>query len=187
LKRHLLLALTVFFPYSILFAIVCIFNGYFAESLFQNYGVYVFRTLFILYLAALICSVVSFIIGIVRKWSGEELLRTNMIIKLIHIPAYVLVFIIGLVNLIRLFTYLLYENYCFALTIILMVLNCMTIILTGLIGLCGVIRSYKENKFSRKEVFIHGFLQFVFCVDVISSIIAYKKARSQALTGENHT
>ncbi len=177
MKRYLHLSLIVIFPYLILFAILCMPLGYFKESLFRDYGFYLLRTLLILYLAAFLFSVATLAVSIIKKWSGEELLRVNLTVKLLHIPVYVFAFIIGMFYLFILFSSLMYENYRFTLTIILMVLNCMTIFLTGLIGLGGVIRGFKENKLSKIEVIVHGFFQFVLIADVISSIIVYNKTK----------
>ena len=177
MKRYLHLSLVVLFPYSILFAIVCMFRGYFTEFLFWDYGAHLLGTLLVFYLVALICSIATLIVSIKRQWSGKEILRINMTIKLLHILPHVSIFIVGLLFLFMLFSSLMYENYRFILTIILMSLNCMTICLTGLIGLSGIARGFAENVFSKKEAIIYGLLQFVFFVDTVSSIIAYKKAK----------
>jgi len=96
----------------------------------------------------------------------------NMVIKLVHIPAYVAIFILGFAFLLTIFT--------FVFSIFLFILDVMTIFLTGVIGLSGVIRGYFEKKLSMKSAVIHGILQFVFCVDVISAIIVYRKAKKSS-------
>jgi hypothetical protein len=101
--------------------------------------------------------------------SAQEVARINMVVKLLHIPAYIVIFIIGLLGLITIFTA--------AISIVLMVMACMTISLTGLLGLGGIIRGLRENKLSKKESVIHAIFQFVFCADIISSIIVYRKIK----------
>jgi hypothetical protein len=54
----------------------------------------------------------------------------------------------------------------------------MTIALSGLIGLGGVIGSLREKKISNKKAGIHGILQFVYYADVISSIIIYRTVKA---------
>ncbi|HEX3017860.1 MAG TPA: hypothetical protein VHP31_08420 [Caproicibacter sp.] len=147
------------------------------ETIFHNDIFCGLLYLLIFYAAALVCSVATFIIGLVKKWNPQELLHINMVIKLIHIPAYILIFIIGLVCLLTIFT--------FAISIVLMILDSMTIFLSGLIGLGGIIRSYSENKLSKKAAVMHGILQFVFCADVISSIIVYRKVKIAKQNYEN--
>jgi len=169
MKKYLPLTLVILFPYMIIFAIVCIFTGFLMETVF-GYNVFVLiAALLILYIAAFICSAVVFIRSLVKKRSAIELLRMNMIIKLVHIPAYVLIFLLGFAFFMTIFT--------FAFTIALMILDVMTIVLTGLLGLSGVIRGYSENKLSQNAAIVHGILQFVFCLDVASAIIAYRKAK----------
>ncbi|QQO10867.1 hypothetical protein [Breznakiella homolactica] len=99
-----------------------------------------------------------------------------MKIKLIQIPAYVLIFLAGLLLLSTIFT--------MGISVVLMVLDIMAVFLSGLIGLAGVIRGFLEKKISKKASVIHGFLQFIFCADVISSIILYKKSLPDDLTAE---
>lgn len=99
----------------------------------------------------------------------DTVFHSNVVIKLIHIPAYVLLFIVGLLCLITIFTT--------PITIVLILLDGMTIFLTGLIGLGGVIRSSKENRISKSAMVIHGILQFIFCADVISVVVIYRTVR----------
>lgn len=54
-------------------------------------------------------------------------------------------------------------------------MDCLTITLSGLVGVVGIIKSLKENKITKETAVIHGALQFVFCVDVISSILIYRR------------
>lgn len=88
-----------------------------------------------------------------------------MVIKLIHIPAYLLIFLFGIASFITIFT--------FAFSAVFVVLDCLTICLTGIIGLASVFRSVMEKKLSKTAGVVHGFLQFIFCADVISAIILY--------------
>lgn len=169
MRRYFQLLLVILFPYLVVLALVCIYKGYFMETVFHNNAYPFLIALIVLYVTALVCSVAVFINSLVKKWNAQELLCINMVIKLIHIPAYLLIFFIGLASLITIFT--------FAISIFLMFLDGMTILLSGLIGLGGVIRSLKENKLSKRAAVIHGILQFVFCADIISSIIIYKTVK----------
>jgi len=139
------------------------------EPVFSNNGLLLIAALLVLYIAALICSLSIFIKSLVTKRNARELLRLNLVIKLVHIPAYVIIFILGLAFMITIFT--------FAISIVLMILDVMTIFLSGLIGLSGVIRGYSEEKISMKSATIHGILQFVFCLDVISAVIVYRRVK----------
>jgi len=172
LFKYGLYLFTLLFPYLIILAIICIFTnfGNIMELLFNNNALYVLATLMIIYVFALVCTIIQVILNIRSKISSKQLLFTNMMIKLIHIPAYIVIFLFGVLNLITIFT--------IGISIILMILDGMTIFLTGLIGLSGIIRGLFEKKLSPKNVLIYGIFQFIFCIDVISSIFLYKKIKN---------
>ena len=145
MKQYLKLILVILFPYFIIFALLCVFGVVFAEnsiftyimgSVFKNNGLLVLVILVLLYFAALICSATTLATSIVKKRDGRELLRLSMIIKLLHIPAYLLIFFVGFVSLITIFT--------MPVAFVLFVFCCM---------------------------------HFIFCADVISSVILYKKLK----------
>jgi hypothetical protein len=169
-KFYLLLPLIILFPYIVLSAFICLFSNAFMDTVFKNNGLYLFLTLMIIYIIAFVCSIILFITNIVFKRDSLQLLRINMIIKIIHIPAYVLIFLFGLLCLITIFSAWI--------TLILMVFDIITIFLTGLIGFGGIIRGVIENKISKKTAAIYAVLQFVFCFDVISSILLYRKIKT---------
>lgn len=166
MRKYLQFLLIALFPYLIVFALICMFTGYFMDTVFQNNVYSLLLILIVLYVVALVCAVTVFITSLAKKRRILEVLRINMIMKLIHIPAYLFIFVVGLFSMITIFT--------FGITIVLIILDGMTIVLSGLIGLGGVIRSLRENKISMKVAVIHGILQFVFCADIISSIVIYR-------------
>ena len=167
LKKYLPLFLVILFPYALLFAVVCMFTGFLMGSVFDGFGFV--PTLFVLYVAALACSLVVFTTSLARKRSALELLRMNMVIKIVHFPAYVAILILGLVyslNIVTLF-----------ISVFLLTYYIIAILLTGLIGLCGAIRGSSEGKTSKIYAVIHGILQFIYCLDIVSAIIVYRKVK----------
>jgi hypothetical protein len=164
------LLIVILFPYLILLALVCIFTqNIIMEKVFQNNTLYLVLLLIILYIFALIFTIIVFIKNIILKQDSQKLLKINMTIKLIHIPAYVLIFFASLLSFMTIFT--------MGFSIAFFVFDCMTIFLTGLIGLSGLIRCLIENKLPKKTIILNAILLFVFCLDVISSIIIYKKIK----------
>jgi hypothetical protein len=170
MRKDLQFFLIALFPYLIIFALICIFKGYFMDTVFHNNAYSLLLTLIVLYVAALVCAVIAFITSFEKKIKILEVLRINMIMKLIHIPAYLFIFVVGLLCMLSIFT--------IGITIVLMIFDGMTIVLSGLIGLGGVIRSLRENKISKKAAVIHGILQFVFCADIINSIVMYRTIKA---------
>lgn len=170
-NSYLSLLLVILFPYLILLALICIFTqNIVMEKIFQNNVLYLILVLIVFYIIAFISAIVVSIRNIILKQNPQTLLKMNMIIKLIHVPAYVLIFFAGLLSVLTIFT--------MGFSIAFFVLDCMTIFLTGIIGLFGLIRSLIENKLPQKTVIFYSILQFVFCFDVISSILIYKKVNA---------
>lgn len=169
--------LILFFPYLIALSILCIFTeigGKIIERVFQNNGLILLAILIVIYIIALICSIVNFFKNIISVKNAQEILYTNMIIKLVQIPAYVFIFFVGLMGLFTIFT--------MAISIVLLVLDSLTIFLTGLIGLSGIIKGCSEHKISKKESIFHGMFQFIFCLDIISCIWLYKRVEKLSIT-----
>ena len=139
------------------------------DTIFHNNVYSLLLTLIILYIPALICAVTAFISSFIKKEKPLDMLRINMLIKLIHISAYLFIFFVGLACIITIFT--------IGITIILIIFDIMTIALNGLIGLGGIIRSFREGEISIETAVFHGILQFIFCADIISSIVIYRKVK----------
>ena len=125
-------------------------------------------------MVAFISAAMSFATSFKKSNDTLSLLRTNLIIKLIHIPAYVMLFIMGLLSTITTFT------IGFALIVIL--LDIMIIILSGLVGLGAISKAMMEKRLSKEDVFLHGALQFVFCLDVFSAFSLYRKLKKETVS-----
>ena len=83
-----------------------------------------------------------------------ELAKINMTIKLIQIPAYLFLFIIGIACMFTIFT--------FAISFILLALDCASIFLSGLIGVSAVKQNYTDSILSIKQAIFYSILQFIF-------------------------
>ncbi len=121
---------------------------------------------------SLCCNLAFFILCIKRKWNARQVSLINMFVKLIHIPAYTIIFVLGLIFSVTVFT--------FAISFIFIIVDCLTIFMTGLIGTSAVIRCYRENKVSKKSAKIIAFFQYIFCVDIAASIILYIRSGRKA-------
>lgn len=159
----------VLFPYAIVFMMYCIFSGFLMEDVFQNNSYLCLLILILIWVVALVCAVSICTVSLIKKWDFVELSRVNMLIKTISIPAYVAIFVIGVVCMLTIFT--------FAISVALMILDVMAILLSGLIGLSAVKRCCDGKVLSTKQTILYCVLQFVFCADVVASIIVYRKTK----------
>lgn len=57
--------------------------------------------------------------------------------------------------------------------------DCITIFLTGLVGLTANLRVYKERKCSGSFAALNSVCQFIFCIDVISAVVVYICSRKE--------
>lgn len=100
-----------------------------------------------------------------KGWSARRQARATMWVKLVQIPAYVMWFVLGA------------ALFLFMGPLLAFLVDAMTIIVSGLVGLGTVFRCRKEGILTGKQTVTHGILQFVFCADVVSAIILYRKTK----------
>ena len=101
---------------------------------------------------------------------ATDLARANMIVKLIQIPAYIFIFIIGILCMVMIFT--------IGISFVLMLLDALSIGLTGLFAIAAFQNLNREGMITRKAQFIYSIASFLFCVDVIIAVIGYRKSLS---------
>ncbi len=170
MKKYIILLPCAVFPYSLLFAVFCIFTGSFMNTLFSNNAYILLFYIFLLFIISLICNISFLILSISQKWSSGKIAYINMIIRLIQIPAYILIFTMGIICMLTIFT--------FGFSVLFIGFDCMSIFLTGLIGISASVRCCFDGKITKSSSIIHSLFQFVFCADIISAVIIFLKAKS---------
>ena len=168
--KYLLLLPGAVFPYMVLLSLYGLFSGFFCEYHLSKSPVADSDPVFIFY-SGIGMQYHFFAMGLAKKWDAKKVALANMIVKLIQIPAYVVTFLLGVIFILTIFTY--------ALSFLLVLFDCLTIILTGLTGACAAIRSYKEQKTTIAFSVANGILQFIFCADVVCSILLFVKCKTQ--------
>lgn len=167
MKKYLLAIPLVLYPYSAFGALV----GFFA-TLNKTDSV-VLAALFpiicsLIWLAALICTVLIAIFSAVKKEDPTALSKLNMIIKLIHIPAYFLLFIMGmLLSMGGMFLGIFLP--------LVMFLDWGAICLSGTVGAVSASRAKADGMLTTGKAVIFGIMQFIYCFDVIFSIVLFVK------------
>lgn len=169
MRRLLPAVFIILFPYFIVFLICSFFQQDLMKTFFQDNAYLGILYLGILWVAAFLSAVVICVGNLVRKRDVLETARTNMLIKLVQIPAYAVIFVIGCGFALSIFG--------IGVALLLMLLDGASIILSGLVGVSAVKRSHAVKHLSTGEAVIHGILQFVFCADIVSAVIVYGKAK----------
>ena len=167
MKRFLLLIPVMIQPYILLFALYSIFiNQYIVERFFGGNGLWLLFVIFVTIVISFICTLVYMPFCLAKGWAFF-----NMLIKLVQIPAYLAIFVLGVLFFLTIFTY--------AFSVFFVLFDCITIFLTGLVGLTANLRLYKERKCSGSFAALNSVCQFVFCIDVISAVIVYICSRKE--------
>lgn len=153
------------FPYYVLLIFFILLGGYGGE-----HGLILLASIGIFYLVAFISAILLFTSSLKKSADTHALLRTNLILKLIHMPAYVMLFIMGLLSTITIFT--------IGFTLVVILLDVLIIILSGLVGLGAISKALMDKQISKEDGFLHGAMQFVFCIDIFSAIVVYRKLKN---------
>ena len=155
--KKLLLIPTILFPYT-----VCICLGYgFISRNFNDLPITVLAIASLVCLAlSLICNTIYLIIT--KNTDPKELLKIALLIKLLHIPTYVLIFIFGAMMGIMFFM-------TFPIILLLILVDLITLFLSGMISVFAVAKNRRELTTAAVIVLL---CQFVFCADIISLFAA---------------
>lgn len=170
LKKYPQAVLVVLFPYVLLFVLYGILHKEFVNMLFGDSRNLIYVPV-IAYIAAFLGAASVLCVGMIKKEDAGVLCRLNLFVKLLHIPAYVLFFLMALLCLTTIFTFVISVFFAAA--------DIAVISVSGIVGLAGVVRGAKEKKLSGAAALLHGILQFVFCLDIISAIVIYRKTMAE--------
>jgi len=157
--KNLLLIPTILFPYT-----VCLgFTGRFNESLSNTAIALHIAVSLITLLSALLCNLLF--IFATKNTSTTQLLKTALIIKAIHIPAYLIIFVSGaIMGLLFFFT--------IPIIAFLVLIDFITLCLSGMISVYAHIKALKEKNTELSVPLIISLIcQAFFCADVISLLV----------------
>ena len=126
-------------------------------------------------------TVVVYVTNIVNAFTykiedAKKLAFWDMVIKLIHIPFYLIVFIAGVALLMAMVVPALVFVSPF-LVAILAVIDFFLMLTSSAYGIHALIRAKKNGVVSVKFVMVHSILHLFFVTDVISAVIVFVKTR----------
>ena len=176
--KKLVIIVNSVYIYLLVFLLLATFNfghskiiDFLWETVFFN-SVYV-PLFFILLIGVLIyiINIVFIVMGWNGKWNARELARVNMLVKLIQIPAYILIFLAGIACLITIFT--------MGISVALIFLDGFCIGMTGLLGIAAFRNMQREGRISQTQQVFYSIGSFIFCVDVILAIAGYRRSKQE--------
>ena len=102
MKRYLPLLMVILFPYLIVVLPVSAYftGGLFAEIVFAGEGAVMMAVLLLVYVIALVSSLAVLIVCLISKRDSQEILHTVKVVKLVHLPMYIVIFVAALLFMI---------------------------------------------------------------------------------------
>ncbi|RKM58160.1 hypothetical protein D6853_01080 [Butyrivibrio sp. X503] len=119
---------------------------------------------FIVNVAVIAVTVINLIQAFAGKHRSVDLAGANMIIKLAHIPAYVIHFLLGCIAIFM-------SVWGIGFIIWSIVIDLVTIIFSGLVGASAAISASKEKTLQNSDPVKYAILSFIYCLDVIFAVI----------------
>lgn len=169
MKLYLPALLTALFPYSLLAIFHCLFSGFLMDTVFRNNALFCLAALAVCFLIALVSVIALCILGCRASVPPDRRALLVMGIKLIQIPAYAALFVLGALFLATIFT--------IPFTLFIVFWDVVTIILSGAVGAVFLRKNYCAGCLNHTEWIVHTVLQFVFCADVVSTVIVFRKLK----------
>ena len=106
----------------------------------------------------------------------------NMLIKLVHIPYHLFLFLLGILFLAAMVVPALIFVSPF-LAVVLSVISWLLLVTSSAYGLNAIVRGKKEGKLPVGEAVCHAVLHLFFVTDVISAVLVFRKIRRREKAG----
>lgn len=140
----------------------------------------VYFTLFLVYL---VLTILIYILNIRNAftYAGENAPRKlaffDMMLKLVHIPFYFCVFLVGAIFLLAMVVpaFVLISPL---IVVTLFVVDGLLMLTTSMYGISAAVKAAKSGMLSRRTAILNGLLHCLFVADVISAIVLYRKIKN---------
>ena len=163
--KKLLLIPAMLFPYSFVLGGIAS-DGY--ANIDSDLEAYILIGLF--FILPLVCNIAFIVFS--RKDDPYKLISSALIIKLVHIPSYVIIFVMGLISSLMIFMTL-------PLILMLILFDYIVLITSSFISVFALAKNIKEKKTLSILALI---CQFFFCADIISLFVLWIISKNQKKT-----
>ncbi len=162
--RRILLIPALIYPYLVALTLI----GAFTNRLPGGNIFVLLIILGVLWLVGLPMTITYSILAI-RSYDAKRAAKGVMILKLSQIPAYIVIFVFGIICTLTIFT--------IGISVVLIAFDTISLILSGIAMIPAAAGGY--NTLGAGAVIL-GILGFVFCADVIAVVILYKKIPAES-------
>lgn len=179
-KRIWFILPTTLLPYFVLCSLAVVFFSaqyplcqFIMDRIFGGNGLLIIAAVLLFSFLAAVLSTICFLLSIRQEWNALSLAKTAMIVKLLQMPAYVLIFILG----VTLLTTVLAIPISFSL----FVLDCLALVLTGLLTAAAATNAVRQQVVTWKECGWIVAIQLIFCADVVAAILLFSILKKKTL------
>ena len=174
MKKYILAIPVMIFPYWLFAALACLYSPVIMENVFMSNGYLLILTLIILWLVSAVFALSTGLLILLKRGqdcaqNAMAAARLNMIVKLVHIPAYVVIFVLSVVFSLTVFG--------IGFVIFFFFIDCVSIAMTGFIGAASVSRAYVAGCVTLKRGVLLAVLQFLFVADIICCIGLFMRTK----------
>lgn len=174
MKKYLLMVPLILFPYIYLFALISLnlLVTAFEKPMASKIAYYLWIGINITYLAYIIfIPFYNTVVSTRGKYTAYQATKINLMIKGLQIPAYVFHFLIGMMGLVA-------SVWGIGIILVALVIDLVTITLSGISSIGCSIRMRKEKILSLPASILMGIGCFIYCVDVFIAVVYFLMART---------
>lgn len=164
MKKYIRLLPVMLFPYAYIIILLL------TAVLSINIGEWGLTAAAAFIIAVLICSVFCAICAVREDITAYQAAKLNLIVKAVQIPAYIFHFLLGAAGTVM-------SVWGIGLIMFAVVIDVMTIVLTGIHAVGCVVKIKRENVISGGYAVLAGICSFLFCIDMVTAVILFIKAR----------
>ena len=173
-----LLVPSILLPYILLATLAFIYLGptvpvldYIWTNLFFD-NIFVLAAWLVAYVfVAFGLTIIYFIISMKKKQEPLALAKTAAVIKLVQIPAFIVLFVLGLLMLITVFT--------LPFVVVFVIFDFLTIVLSGMVVIAAVVNAYRKKTLSIGVGIVFILCQLVFVADIVTAIVLWGTLRKE--------
>lgn len=177
MKRIVPSILVAIFPYMVVLYLCWIMNLLPVPFPANWTSASIYICIFLTWLVCGIGAIWLVVLNTSSKTDVRTAARNNMIIKLVQIPAYILLFLVGVVFAMFVFTIFI--------TFSIILIDVMAISLSGINGVFVVCKCGKTGLLKVDGAVLFSLSQFVFCVDVVCAVLLYLKVKRAIVHNED--
>ncbi len=171
MKKYIRLLPVILYPYAYLI-IMLIYIPLFSE---KEYAFNILLVVGIIYnLYSLIITIINAVQTARGRYTAHQAAKMNLVIKGVQIPAYMFHFLVGMVGALM-------SVWGIGFILWAILIDILTIALTGINAIGCCIRMCKEGMLSKGKSVFFALCSFVFCIDVVVAIILYIMVKKKTI------